>query len=126
MIGDFHYNGHKLLVKFPECAEALDKYRINPGNVGGGKSHDSNFKTMVEVAAKHNRPVRIGVNGGSLDQQLLQRLIHQQDRFVRRGFCQFQILHARAHLSPSVLCPRPPSRPSGSSLRISPRNGSWR
>ncbi|MBM3466047.1 MAG: flavodoxin-dependent (E)-4-hydroxy-3-methylbut-2-enyl-diphosphate synthase [Armatimonadetes bacterium] len=77
LIGDFHYNGHKLLVKYPECAEALDKYRINPGNVGSGKNHDANFKTMVEVAAKHQKPVRIGVNGGSLDQQLLQRLIDE-------------------------------------------------
>ncbi|NDD31224.1 MAG: flavodoxin-dependent (E)-4-hydroxy-3-methylbut-2-enyl-diphosphate synthase [Proteobacteria bacterium] len=75
LVGDFHYNGHKLLTKFPECAEALDKYRINPGNVGSGKNHDNNFKMMIEVAAKHNRPVRIGVNGGSLDQALLQRLI---------------------------------------------------
>jgi (E)-4-hydroxy-3-methylbut-2-enyl-diphosphate synthase len=77
LVGDFHYNGHKLLVKYPECAEALDKYRINPGNVGSGKNHDNNFKTMVEVAAKHDRPVRIGVNGGSLDQQLLQKLIEE-------------------------------------------------
>ena len=75
LVGDFHYNGHRLLVRYPECAEALDKYRINPGNVGSGKHHDTNFKTMIEVAARHNRPVRIGVNGGSLDQGLLQRLI---------------------------------------------------
>ncbi|MFA5508707.1 MAG: flavodoxin-dependent (E)-4-hydroxy-3-methylbut-2-enyl-diphosphate synthase, partial [Vulcanimicrobiota bacterium] len=66
LIGDFHYNGHKLLVAHPECARALDKYRINPGNVGVGKQHDSNFKTMIEAAIEYRKPVRIGVNGGSL------------------------------------------------------------
>lgn len=75
LIGDFHYNGHKLLVAHPECAKALDKYRINPGNVGVGKQHDANFRTMIEVAIEHGKPVRIGVNGGSLDQALLQELI---------------------------------------------------
>lgn len=75
LIGDFHYNGHKLLVSHPECARALDKYRINPGNVGVGKQHDANFKTMIEAAIEYGKPVRIGVNGGSLDQALLQELI---------------------------------------------------
>ncbi|MBI3928529.1 MAG: flavodoxin-dependent (E)-4-hydroxy-3-methylbut-2-enyl-diphosphate synthase [Armatimonadetes bacterium] len=75
LIGDFHYNGHKLLVGHPACARALDKYRINPGNVGVGKQHDDNFKTMVEAAVEHGKPVRIGVNGGSLDQALLKELI---------------------------------------------------
>ncbi len=75
LIGDFHYNGHKLLVAHPECAKALDKYRINPGNVGVGKQHDSNFRTMIEAAVEYGKPVRIGVNGGSLDQALLQELI---------------------------------------------------
>src|SRR4029077_8506207 len=70
VIGDFHYNGHVLLIKFPECARALAKYRINPGNVGG-KHHDENFTTIVRVAIDHGKPVRIGVNWGSLDQQLL-------------------------------------------------------
>ena len=77
LIGDFHYNGHKLLVAHPECARALDKYRINPGNVGVGKQHDANFKTMIEAAIEYDKPVRIGVNGGSLDQALLQELIEE-------------------------------------------------
>lgn len=77
LIGDFHYNGHKLLVAHPDCAKALDKYRINPGNVGVGKQHDSNFKTMIEAAIEFGKPVRIGVNGGSLDQALLQELIEE-------------------------------------------------
>ncbi|HEY4001335.1 MAG TPA: flavodoxin-dependent (E)-4-hydroxy-3-methylbut-2-enyl-diphosphate synthase [Candidatus Xenobia bacterium] len=77
VVGDFHYNGHLLLRRVPACARALDKYRINPGNVGGGKKHDENFRAMVEVAVEHQRPVRIGVNGGSLDQALLQRLIDE-------------------------------------------------
>ncbi len=71
LIGDFHYNGHVLLREFPDCAEALDKYRINPGNVGKGASHDSNFATMIAVAKDYDRPVRIGVNAGSLDQEIL-------------------------------------------------------
>ena len=77
LIGDFHYNCHKLLVKHPECARALDKYRINPGNVGVGKQHDANFKTMIEAAIEFDKPVRIGVNGGSLDQALLKELIDE-------------------------------------------------
>lgn len=77
LIGDFHYNGHKLLVKYPEMARALDKYRINPGNVGVGQQHDSNFRTMVEAAVEFRKPVRIGVNGGSLDQALLKELIDE-------------------------------------------------
>jgi (E)-4-hydroxy-3-methylbut-2-enyl-diphosphate synthase len=77
IIGDFHYNGHLLLTKYPECAQALGKYRINPGNVSIGKKHDDNFRTMVEVAVKYNKPVRIGVNWGSLDSQLLTRLMDE-------------------------------------------------
>lgn len=77
LIGDFHYNGHKLLVEYPECAKALDKYRINPGNVGVGRQHDTNFKTMIEAATEYGKPVRIGVNGGSLDQALLKELIDE-------------------------------------------------
>lgn len=73
LIGDFHYNGHTLLTQETACAEALDKYRINPGNVGFGQTHDKNFKQMIEVACKYNKPVRIGVNGGSLDQTILNR-----------------------------------------------------
>ena len=74
IIGDFHYNGHVLLTAFPACAEALDKYRINPGNVGG-KHHDANFRTIVEQAIRYDKPVRIGVNWGSLDQQLLTEMM---------------------------------------------------
>src|SRR5207247_3115175 len=70
IIGDFHYNGHLLLTKYPACAAALAKYRINPGNVGA-KRRDENFRTIVDVALTHGKPVRIGVNWGSLDQQLL-------------------------------------------------------
>ena len=80
LVGDFHYNGHTLLTKFPACAEALDKYRINPGNVGFGETHDKNFKQMVEVALKHDKPVRIGVNWGSLDQQILNRLMDENGK----------------------------------------------
>src|SRR3954451_21122075 len=71
LIGDFHYNGHLLLTKFPRCAVALDKYRINPGNVGTGRRRDEQFSTICQVAADNNRPVRIGVNGGSLNQELV-------------------------------------------------------
>jgi (E)-4-hydroxy-3-methylbut-2-enyl-diphosphate synthase len=77
IIGDFHYNGHILLKKYPECARALAKYRINPGNVNIGKKHDDNFRTMIEVAVEHAKPVRIGVNWGSLDQTLLTRLMDE-------------------------------------------------
>jgi len=71
LIGDFHYNGHLLLTRFPDCATALDKYRINPGNVGTGKRRDEQFATICKVAIDNNRPVRIGVNGGSLNQELV-------------------------------------------------------
>ena len=71
LIGDFHYNGHLLLTKFPDCARALDKYRINPGNVGTGTRRDEQFATICKVAVDHGKPVRIGVNGGSLNQELV-------------------------------------------------------
>src|SRR6478609_4800726 len=71
LIGDFHYNGHLLLTRYPDCARALDKYRINPGNVGTGKRRDEQFATICKVANDHNKPVRIGVNGGSLNQELV-------------------------------------------------------
>jgi (E)-4-hydroxy-3-methylbut-2-enyl-diphosphate synthase len=77
IIGDFHYNGHILLRKYPACARALAKYRINPGNVNIGKKHDDNFRTMIEVAVEYQKPVRIGVNWGSLDQTLLTRLMDE-------------------------------------------------
>ncbi|CAM4008301.1 flavodoxin-dependent (E)-4-hydroxy-3-methylbut-2-enyl-diphosphate synthase [Deinococcus marmoris] len=77
IVGDFHYNGHILLREFPETARLLAKYRINPGNVGAGQHHDANFATMIEVAKEFDKPVRIGVNWGSLDQQVLARLMDQ-------------------------------------------------
>jgi (E)-4-hydroxy-3-methylbut-2-enyl-diphosphate synthase len=80
LVGDFHYNGHILLREFPECAKALAKVRINPGNVGFGKKHDENFRSMIEIAAMYGRPVRIGVNWGSLDQDLLTRLMDENAR----------------------------------------------
>ncbi|MEK6970638.1 MAG: flavodoxin-dependent (E)-4-hydroxy-3-methylbut-2-enyl-diphosphate synthase [archaeon] len=75
LIGDFHYNGHLMLTKYPSLAASLDKYRINPGNVGFGEKHDTNFDAFVKIAVDHDKPVRIGVNGGSLDQQLLKKMI---------------------------------------------------
>src|SRR5579871_5368996 len=80
IIGDFHYNGHILLKKYPDCARALAKYRINPGNVNIGKKHDDNFRTMIEAAIEYDRPVRIGVNWGSLDQALLTRMMDENSR----------------------------------------------
>src|ERR1700730_12048518 len=80
IIGAFHYNGHLLLTKYPECARDLAKYRINPGNVGIGRKDDSNFRTMIEVAVKYQKPVRIGVNWGSLDQSLLTRMMDENSR----------------------------------------------
>jgi (E)-4-hydroxy-3-methylbut-2-enyl-diphosphate synthase len=79
IVGDFHYNGHLLLVKYPECAASLDKYRINPGNVGG-KRRDENFRTIVRIAAERDKPVRIGVNWGSLDQDLLTQMMDDNAR----------------------------------------------
>ncbi len=75
LVGDFHFNGHKLLRDYPDCAKALAKYRINPGNVGRGEKHDTQFTQMIEIAIRENKPVRIGVNWGSLDQDLLGRLM---------------------------------------------------
>ncbi len=80
IIGDFHYNGHQLLARYPDCAEALAKYRINPGNVSIGRKDDDNFRTMIEVAVKHQKPVRIGVNWGSLDQALLTKMMDENNR----------------------------------------------
>ena len=77
IIGDFHYNGHILLREYPECARALDKYRINPGNVGMGRQHDDNFRAIIEMANEHGKAVRIGVNWGSLDQSLVTRLMDE-------------------------------------------------
>jgi len=80
IIGDFHYNGHLLLKKYPDCARALAKYRINPGNVNIGKKHDDNFRTMIEAAIEYGKPVRIGVNWGSLDQALLARMMDENGK----------------------------------------------
>ena len=79
IVGDFHYNGHLLLSRFPDCARTLDKYRINPGNVGG-KRRDENFRTIVQLAVEHGKPVRIGVNWGSLDQDLLTQMMDENAR----------------------------------------------
>src|SRR6266496_844779 len=80
IIGDFHYNGHILLKKYPDCARALAKYRINPGNVGIGRKDDANFRTMIEVAVENQKPVRIGVNWGSLDSALLTKMMDENSR----------------------------------------------
>ena len=77
LVGDFHYNGHTLLSQYPDCAQALSKYRINPGNVGQGAKRDTQFAQMIEIAARYNKPVRIGVNWGSLDQGLLARIMDE-------------------------------------------------
>ena len=82
LIGDFHFNGHKLLTEYPDCAAALAKYRINPGNVGRGSKRDEQFATMIEVACKYNKPVRIGVNWGSLDPALLTRMMDENAKLL--------------------------------------------
>ena len=82
IIGDFHYNGHLMLTKYPEAAQALAKYRINPGNCSIGRKDDDNFRTMVEVAVKHQKPVRIGVNWGSLDQALLTKMMDENSKLA--------------------------------------------
>jgi (E)-4-hydroxy-3-methylbut-2-enyl-diphosphate synthase len=83
LIGDFHFNGHRLLSKYPDCAEALDKYRINPGNVGRGKKKDEQFAAIIEIACRYDKPVRIGVNWGSLDQELAARLMDENARLLQ-------------------------------------------
>jgi len=82
LIGDFHFNGHKLLTEYPDCAAALAKYRINPGNVGRGSKRNEQFATMVEVACKYNKPIRIGVNWGSLDPALLTRMMDENAKLA--------------------------------------------
>ncbi|MBB3930177.1 (E)-4-hydroxy-3-methylbut-2-enyl-diphosphate synthase [Kaistia hirudinis] len=103
LIGDFHYIGHKLLTEHPACAEALDKYRINPGNVGFGEKRDRQFATLIELAIRYDKPVRIGVNWGSLDQDLLTRLMDANaasanpisaNAVMREAICQSAILSA--------------------------------
>src|SRR5262244_1353686 len=86
LIGDFHYNGHLLLTRYPGCAKALDKYRINPGNVGTGRRRDEQFATICKVAIDNDKPVRIGVNGGSLNQELVvSRMQENTDRSLGRS-----------------------------------------
>src|SRR5919107_4799925 len=98
LVGDFHYNGHLLLTKYPACAAALDKYRINPGNVGTGRRRDEQFATICKVAGDHGKPVRIGVNGGSLNQELVMQ--QMQDNTARNpGLSSEQILNACMVLS---------------------------
>ena len=80
LVGDFHFNGHKLLTQYPDCARALAKYRINPGNVGKGAKRDDQFATMIEAALKYGKPVRIGVNWGSLDPELLARMMDENGK----------------------------------------------
>ena len=80
LVGDFHYNGHVLLTQYPDCAKALDKYRINPGNVGFGQKQDRNYAQLIEIATAHGKPVRIGVNWGSLDQQMLTKLMDENSK----------------------------------------------
>ena len=95
IIGDFHYNGHLLLKKYPACARALAKYRINPGNVNIGKKHDDNFRTMIEAAIEYGKPVRIGVNWGSLDGALLTRMMDENNKLA--GAERRARSHARRH-----------------------------
>ncbi|MHB1951174.1 MAG: flavodoxin-dependent (E)-4-hydroxy-3-methylbut-2-enyl-diphosphate synthase [Acidiferrobacteraceae bacterium] len=83
LVGDFHFNGHKLLTQYPDCAKALAKYRINPGNVGSASKRDSQFATMIEIACRNDKPVRIGVNWGSLDAALLARMMDENGRALR-------------------------------------------
>ena len=104
LIGDFHYNGHRLLIDHPACAEALSKYRINPGNVGKGDKHDRQFAQMVEVAAKYDKAVRIGVNWGSLDQELLTRLM-DENALLAEPFEPRQIMY-RAILTSAIVSAR--------------------
>jgi (E)-4-hydroxy-3-methylbut-2-enyl-diphosphate synthase len=105
LVGDFHYIGHQLLQDYPECAKALAKYRINPGNVGFGEKHDKNFAAMIEMAIKYNKPVRIGVNWGSLDQGLLAKLMDENAKLLepkptheiaKKALIESAILSARA------------------------------
>lgn len=97
IVGDFHYNGHLLLRKYPDCAKALAKYRINPGNVNIGKKHDDNFRTMIEAAIEYDRPVRIGVNWGSLDGALLTRMMDENNLLAEPLDAQTVTMNAIVH-----------------------------
>ena len=114
LIGDFHYNGHLLLTRYPDCARALDKYRINPGNVGTGRRRDEQFATICKVARDNGKPVRIGVNGGSLNQELVARQDAGEHRPRPRE-------DRRKTSSTSAWCSRPCSRRSWRSSRACAR-----
>jgi (E)-4-hydroxy-3-methylbut-2-enyl-diphosphate synthase len=124
LIGDFHYNGHRLLADHPECAEGLAKYRINPGNVGHGRKRDEQFAQMIEIACRYEKPVRIGVNWGSLDQDLLARIMDENARrpvpqdavAVMREAMVVSALESAARLPRRSAC-----RASGSSCRARSR-----
>src|SRR5450830_1134512 len=103
LVGDFHYNGHTLLNDFPDCARALSKYRINPGNVGKGAKRDSQYAQMIEVACRYDKPVRIGVNWGSLDQALLARIMDENAQRLPPCRCCCK----RALATPSAFRSRP-------------------
>lgn len=98
LIGDFHYNGHELLSKYPECAKALAKYRINPGNVGFGRKKDAQFSTMIDIAIKYDKPIRIGVNWGSLDPALMARLMDENAK-IKEPKSSREIMHDALILS---------------------------
>ena len=113
LVGDFHFNGHLLLTEYPDCAKLLAKYRINPGNVGRGERHDPNFSRMVEAALKWNKPVRIGVNWGSLDQDLLARMMDENAKLAEPLDAHAVLIEAivqsgveSAHLAESYGMPR--------------------
>src|SRR4051794_39885733 len=113
IIGDFHYNGHLLLKKYPECARALAKYRINPGNVNIGRKHDDNFRTMIEAAVEYGKPVRIGVNWGSLDGALLTRMMDENNNLPEPKDARTVTLNAivasallSAKLPSAMVCPK--------------------
>ena len=94
IVGDFHYNGHLLLKKYPECARSLAKYRINPGNVSIGRKNDDNFRTMIECAVENQKPVRIGVNWGSLDQALLTKMMDENSKRAQPAAFRYFVLPA--------------------------------
>ena len=127
LVGDFHYIGHKLLADHPACAEALDKYRINPGNVGFKEKKDRQFSAIVETAIKHDKPVRIGANWGSLDQELLTHLMDENSRsndpkdareVTREAMIQSALLSARAPRRSACRDQRSSSRPRCRRCRI--------
>ena len=110
LVGDFHFNGHRLLTDYPECAEALAKYRINPGNVGHGEKRDSQFATMIEIACRYDRPVRIGVNWGSLDSELIVRMMDENARSAQPKLAE-QVMHEA--MVESAIAQRRPRRGAG-------------